>query len=426
MKPNTTFRSWLALAGSSLLAVSSASAVNYTWGGGNLLWNNTSATGWNGGPPAAADTATINSGTVTFAANDTYGDAANTSSAAITINTGGTLASGGRFNSLWNLSLGGGTLLSNGGVNSAFPTFALAGTVTAAASVTSSISTGTGSNNIINLGNGNTSATTNTTFNVGAAGTLTVGTVLQNHWYWNGGNTMSTAGLIKTGNGQMNLNATNTYTGATAVNGGKLSIGSTGTINTTSGISIGAGEFNYNSSTALTKGVSFSSTGGTLSGSGTINPAVNVTSGNTLAIGNSVGVMNFGNNLTIGGTYLFELDNTLNTADLGDVAGTLTLGGTLDLVQLGAYTVGDKFTLFAYDGLLSGLLKDSGGVTNILDDTNFTDAGGVWTINYNDTTAGLNGGVSGSNTYVTITAIPEPEAALLGSLGLLALLRRRR
>ena len=233
--------------------------------------------------------------------------------------------------------------------------------------------------------------------------------------------------LTKAGAGQWVLGGANTYTGATNVSGGKLTIAASGTINNTSGVSISAGEFNYNASTALSQPVSFSGTGGTLSGSGTITPAVNVTTGNTLAIGNSVGVMNFGGSLTVGGTYLFELDNTLNTADLGDVAGALTLGGILDLVQLGAYAAGDKFTLFAYDGTLTGLLKDFGGVTNILDDTNFTDAGGIWKMNYNDTTAGLNGGVSASNTYITITAIPEPNvAALLGGLGMLALLRRRR
>jgi fibronectin-binding autotransporter adhesin len=240
--------------------------------------------------------------------------------------------------------------------------------------------------------------------------------------------------FTKQGDGKWILTGAHSYTGATTVTGGKLSISSTGNINSTSGVTIGTAstaattEFNYNSSTALTQAVSFAagSTGGTVSGTGTINMAVNVTAGNTLAIGNSVGVMNFGDNLELGGTYLYELNSTLNTADLGDVAGNLTLGGILDLVQLGAYTAGDKFTLFAYDGTLSGLFKDTGGIIDILDDTDFTDAGGVWRLNYNDTTAGLNGGVSASNTYVTITAIPEPRAALLGGLGLLALLRRRR
>lgn len=234
----------------------------------------------------------------------------------------------------------------------------------------------------------------------------------------------------------MSLPGGNTYTGATVVKEGKLTIGTGGSINGTSGVTIGTAstaattEFNYNSSTALTQAVSFAagSTGGTLSGTGTINLGLNVTADNTLAIGNgNIGAMAFGGNLEVGGTFLHELMGGGSTADLGDVAGNLTLGGILDLVQLGTYTVGNKFTLFAYDGTLAGLFKDSGGVTSILDDTNFTDAGGIWKLNYNDTTAGLNGGLSASNTYVTITAIPEPNAAaLLGGLGTLVLLRRRR
>ena len=235
------------------------------------------------------------------------------------------------------------------------------------------------------------------------------------------------------GTGVLTLSGANSYTGGTAVSGGKLTV-STGSINDTSGVTIGTAstaaitEFNYNSSTALTQSVSFAagSTGGTLSGNSTINQAVNVMTGNTLAIGNSIGVMNFGSHLGVGGTYLYELTGGGTTADLGDVAGNLTLGGNLDLVQLGTYTVGNKFTLFAYDGTLAGLFNDSGGVTTISDDTNFTDAGGIWRMNYNDTTAGLNGGVSGSSKYVTITAIPELNvSAILSGLGMLLLLRRR-
>lgn len=51
-------------------------------------------------------------------------------------------------------------------------------------------------------------------------------------------------------------------------------------------------------------------------------------------------------------------------------------------------------------------------------------------INYDDTSNALvspiGGELSNGGTYVTLTVVPEPGAALLGSLGLLAMLRRRR
>lgn len=267
----------------------------------------------------------------------------------------------------------------------------------------------------------------NNTFNFAGDGTTSVlnGVIGSTTSQVNGA--VATGNVIKSGTGSLTLSGVSAYTGTTTVSGGKLTIASTGNINTTSSVSIGAGELNYNASTALSKNVSFTGTGGTLSGIGTITPSLDVTAGNTLAIGNTnVGTMNFSTNLTVGGTYLYELTGGGSAADLGDVAGTLTLGGILDLVQLGTYAVNDKFTLFAYDGTLTGLFKDAGGISSIFDDTEFTDAGGSWILNYNDTTAGLNGGVSTSNTYVTITAIPEPSTALLGALGMLALLRRRR
>jgi hypothetical protein len=56
---------------------------------------------------------------------------------------------------------------------------------------------------------------------------------------------------------------------------------------------------------------------------------------------------------------------------------------------------------------------------------------GVWLPDYNDTAPGFNGGGDlqtppEDHGYITLTAVPEPAAALIGSLGLLALVRRRR
>jgi fibronectin-binding autotransporter adhesin len=163
--------------------------------------------------------------------------------------------------------------------------------------------------------------------------------------------------------------------------------------------------------------------GGTLGGVTSLGGNVTVGANGTLAPGNSAGTMTVAGNVTMGGTYAYEFNDTGDLADLVNVGGTLTLtGGTVTWDNLGAHTLGEKFTLFAYNALVGTF---SGFATS----GEYTLDGGLWFLNYNDTTAGLNGGTNdgGLNSgFVTITAIPEPTAALLGCLGLLTLLRHRR
>ena len=221
-------------------------------------------------------------------------------------------------------------------------------------------------------------------------------------------------GLNKSTVGTVTLNGTNTYTGLTAISGaGTLALGASGSIDNSSGVALG---------TVGTLDVSAKSgyTVARLTGSGTVIGSLTVST--ELAIGNSPGSVTYNGDLTLGALSksTFEVTGGAITGDLGDVDGLLTIatGATLDLVQLGGYTANDKFTLFAYNTL-------SGTFAGLADDTNLTDnLGGIWKINYNDNTAGLNGGVG--SLYVTVTAVPEPGAALIGGLGLLALLRRRR
>jgi fibronectin-binding autotransporter adhesin len=208
------------------------------------------------------------------------------------------------------------------------------------------------------------------------------------------------------------LSGTNTYTGATNVNAGVLAVnGSLANTSTTVG------------------------SGGTLQGSGSIGGAVTIQSGGTIAAGNSIESLTTGAlTLEALSTFAYEIDNdaAANVAgDLTAVTGNLTidLGNTaiLTLGELGSgsWTIGEKLTLISYSGTWNGGLFNYGGT--LADDSTINFSGMDWLFNYNDTVAGTNytGDLTGSS-FVTMTVIPEPRAALLGGIGMLCLLRRRR
>ncbi|MCX8497302.1 MAG: autotransporter-associated beta strand repeat-containing protein [Akkermansiaceae bacterium] len=229
------------------------------------------------------------------------------------------------------------------------------------------------------------------------------------------------AGFIKAGSGTLTLNGTSTYTGATLISGGTLALTSNGSIATSSELSLGTvGTFDVTNKSG-------SYAVNTLKGSGEVKG--NLIISNTLAIGNSPGTINFSGDLALaaGSHFTYEVTSGtspgLGSADLASVTGSLTISSTasFDLVQLGTYTAGNKFTLFAYNGSLTG------NFSGLVDGANFTVGGGEWVIDYNDATAGLNGGTSTSNTFVTITAVPEPSiVSMILVVGAGLVLRRRR
>jgi fibronectin-binding autotransporter adhesin len=267
------------------------------------------------------------------------------------------------------------------------------------------------------------SGTLNLTGNItsGSAGTQTLtvnnaGSVAQSTGVIGGGT--GTIALTKSGAGTLTLSGANSYTGKTTIQQGTLTLDIAGTLGTTSEVAFAGGSLNViakgPSGYAVTK----------VTGSGNVIGVLTVTS--QLAIGNSAGTISF-DDLTVGNTSTSVFEVGGGAGDLANVTDDLTLGGTLDLNLLSgqSYVANQVYTLFGYTAgnLLTGTFKDGLGST-LSDGATFTDAGGVWTIDYDAQIAGLNGGTG--NRFVTVTAVPEPAAALLGSLGLLALLRRRR
>jgi autotransporter-associated beta strand protein len=257
-------------------------------------------------------------------------------------------------------------------------------------------------------------------------------------------NGTATLAITKSGTGTWSItNGTNAYTGATNINAGTLAVSATGSINTSSGVNINGGDFRYNASTNLSPTVTFNS--GTISGTnwqGSLSGQT-IGTGQTISPGNSPGTATTGaQTWASGGSYLWEINNATGTAGADPGWDLLSGSGTLDITAAS----GSAFNLL----ITSLTLSNSAGFA-----TNFTDAGSYnWLIadfasitgfdatDFNiNTSAFANsftgifgvslggvGVVPGDNSqiFLTYTPVPEPRAALLGSLGLIALLRRRR
>ncbi len=245
-----------------------------------------------------------------------------------------------------------------------------------------------------------TSLFNNVTF--GGAGNTTVSTTAIS----------GAGGLIKDGDGTLTLSAglTNTYTGATNVNEGTLIVNG-----------------NISSSSLTTVAL-----GATLGGSGTVGATV---VNGILSVGNSPGQMNVTNTLTLatGSSTFMEIDGNAGAGlvsghDFANLTGTgaagvLVYGGsmTLDIgttLAVGSYAW-DLFNFAGETGTFNTISLADQYSGSLLD----ADLNGVW-----DLTSGGNTWQFTESTGVLglTVAIPEPSTALLGGLGLLALLRRRR
>jgi autotransporter-associated beta strand protein len=211
----------------------------------------------------------------------------------------------------------------------------------------------------------------------------------------------NTLNLTKTGANTLTLSNTSSYTGNTTVSGGKLVI-------------------NGNISTSTLTTVQ---SGASLGGTGTVG-ALTIDAGGTLAPGNSAGNMNIAGNLTLAGTFAWELA-ALSTANPGSdfdtltvITGSVDLTGAIIALNLGLNTP-SAIPFWQTDQTWSGILNNSGAGTLI---------GAFSPINNSAwaTLGAFSTTYTGNDANLVWTAVPEPRAALLGSLGLLALLCRRR
>ena len=171
--------------------------------------------------------------------------------------------------------------------------------------------------------------------------------------------------------------------------------------------------------------------GSRLEGTGSVAGAINVSG--VLAPGASIESFGSGNvSFTAGATFAYELDSNLLDGDLLDSTGTLNIasGTILTITELanGILAEGSKLTLISYAGgwVNTELFTYLG--SELADDSTFTLGSNTWLFNYDDISGGSNFSAdqAGATNFVTMTVIPEPRAALLGGIGMLLLLRRRR
>lgn len=274
------------------------------------------------------------------------------------------------------------------------------------------------------------------------AGNLTLGS---------GNNVSGSFGTRITGAGDINKSGTgtliiggggNTYTGATNVNNGELVVSGAGSINSSSGVTVGSGgTLRFNSSTALTTGLTLNS-GSTIAGTNLSGVDLTIGSGVTLSPGNSPGAMTTGNlTWSDGGNYNWQLLNADGAAGTGydttAVTGTIALGGLTaggfainlwTLASVGPDMNGDALNFSDSSNYTWTLASATAGVTGF-DAANFSiiTAATNGTAGFDNAfTGSFNVSSDGTSVFLNYAAIPEPSTALLGCLGVLALLRRRR
>lgn len=200
-------------------------------------------------------------------------------------------------------------------------------------------------------------------------------------------------GLTKLDTGTLTLTAVSTYNGDTVISAGALALSGSASISDSDSIAVASGA--TLDASVSTGGTLTLATGQTLTGSGTVKGNVIVADGATLAPGGSLSTLTLNDNVTLNGgsTTVFGVSKSPTTNDFAQVAGSLTLGGTIAITNVGAtlYAAGDTFRLFSAGSY-------SGAFTNI--QPTIPDVNLAWNTN------GLGSGV------VSIVSSPTPPPGI--------------
>jgi len=428
---------------------------------GRLVYNSTAAQTL-GGVISGTGALFVEQGTLALTNTNTYAGATTINggilAASVLANGGSNSSIGASNNAATNLVFGAPTATMRYTGSSDVTTnrsFTMSSGASGGATIESSGSGTLSFDNTVAIAYGTTNETRALTLGGTNTGTNTFGKVIANN------GTSGATSLVKNGAGTWVLSQTNTYGGSTTVNNGLLNVTS-GSINNSSGVTVNGGEFRYGSSTGLTTNVTINSggtfrynsstaytggtitnNGGSIGGSGDIGVAMTFNStSDILAPGNSPGIQEY----TVGQTWasftyqweVNDFDGTTAGTDFDQIqiSNTLTLTGAtvgsyiLDLVSLAGLTnVAGNVADFSETTTSWTILTTSGGITGFNDGYWTIDTGGPNAFTSSPTWSG-NWSLSLNNTndsiILTYTPIPEPRAALLGGIGMLLLLRRRR
>jgi autotransporter-associated beta strand protein len=177
------------------------------------------------------------------------------------------------------------------------------------------------------------------------------------------GQITGTGSLLKSGSGTLFIGTSNSYSGSTLLNAGRLALTNAGSISGSTNLILTA--VAVLDVSARADGTLTLIGGQVLQGNGAVNGSLVVGSGATVSPGPGIGALTITNVVTLHGVSGIELDKAHGTNDAIRGAQLVNYGGILALTNLtSALSLGDSFKLFSaggFAGSFSRLLPTTPG-----------------------------------------------------------------